>query len=436
LYSLKRRLHRNLLLTLALSMIVLLYVLNQGIQQLTQDYVSSRIQHDADNIISALELTQEKRWILPHEKMTTIYNRVHSGHYYMIIVSNQKIRSRSLFDHTPVIPEITLDENHLYTQEGLNQELWLISLQQIKKKEQTITIWIAEDISPLEKTQQKFLLFATGAVVITIIFLLLMQYQILQRGFNQLEKLHASIKRMRLSKEEVDRQQLPSEILPLVEEIERLLHQLSQRVQRSRNALGNLAHELKRPLQRYQSLVELLKPEQQQQGSLILKDIHSVVERELKRARIVGISTPGRQTVLDEELPPLLRVMKSLYPEKTIDTKQPENLILPHDRDDILELLGNLLDNACKYSKKSIFINFNDLRESWEITIEDDGEGVSEKALEVITGRGVRLDESIQGHGLGLSICKDIVESYSGRMSFQAAELGGLKVTVILPKQK
>jgi len=159
------------------------------------------------------------------------------------------------------------------------------------------------------------------------------------------------------------------------------------------------------------------------------------VERELKRARIVGISTPGRQTIVTNELPALIKVMKSLYPEKIIKTKQPENLVLPHDRDDILELLGNLLDNACKHSKNNVFINFNEEDENWIITIEDDGPGVSENALEIIAGRGVRLDESIQGHGLGLSICKDIVESYSGKIIFQISEIGGLKVTVILPKQ-
>ncbi|RLA19878.1 MAG: sensor histidine kinase, partial [Gammaproteobacteria bacterium] len=229
-------------------MVLLLYVLNQGIQKLTENYVSSRLQHDADSLISALKLNDEGTWVLPHDKMSTVYNRVQSGHYYVIIANNQKIRSRSLFDNNPVVPKIKLNEYHLYTEEGVNKEYWLISVQKIKKKGDAITIWIAEDIAPLEQTQHKFLLFAAGAIVITIILLLLMQYQILQRGFSQLEQLRKSVKQLRLGKEEMQQQELPSEISPLVEEIGRLLGQLSQRVQRSRNALGNLAHELKRPL--------------------------------------------------------------------------------------------------------------------------------------------------------------------------------------------
>ena len=433
-YSLKRKLHRNLLITLTLSMVALLYLLNHGVQQLTKDYVSSRLQHDADSVISALTQTKEGSWVVPHERMSTVYSRVNSGHYYVVLVNKQKIRSRSLFDFNPVIPNISLNENLLYTKEGIGRELWLTSLQKVKMKGSTITIWIAEDIAPLEETQQQFMLFAAGAISITIIFLLLIQYQILQRGFSQLEQLRASIKQMRLGAEEKALQPLPTEVLPLVEEIKRLMGQLSQRVQRSRNALGNVAHELKRPLQRYQSLLETFTPETRQEGDAILKAINSVIERELKRARIVGTSTPGRQTDIQEELTPLIKVMQRIYPNKLIKAKQPKGLILPHDRDDMLELLGNLLDNGCKHAKAKLFICFETDHNGWTITIEDDGEGITESALEIITGRGVRLDESIQGHGLGLSICKDIVESYSGSLTFKQSDHGGLKVTVFLPK--
>jgi len=414
-------------------MITLLVVLNQGVKQLTQDYVSSRLQHDADSIISALTQTQDGSWKLPHDRMSTVYSRVHSGHYYVVTVDNQKIRSRSLFDRDPTIPNILLNKNRLYIEQGIGEERWLISLQTIKKKGHTITLWVAEDITPLEQTQQQFMLLAVGAIGVTIIFLLLMQYQILQRGFNQLEQLRASIKQMRLGTDDMTQQPLPTEVLPLVEEIRRLMGQLSQRVQRSRNALGNVAHELKRPLQRYQSLIETLDPESRQQGDSILNAINSVVDRELKRARIAGISTPGRQTVIKEELEPLIKVIQSIYPDKLIEAKQPQGLVMPQDRDDMLELLGNLLDNACKYAKANALIHFEEANDGWRITIEDDGQGVSESALKVIAGRGIRLDESIQGHGLGLSICKDIVESYSGNLNFQQSSLGGLKVTISLP---
>ena len=432
-YSLQRQLHRNLLITVTLVLLALGAVIYQGIRNLTQDYVISRLQHDADSIMAALTLDQNGQWYLPSTRMSTVYNRVRSGHYYVVSVGGQRMASRSLFDTDIEIPQVAQGDNPCFAIRAPNQERWMVCLQNIVKRDDVITLWVAEDISPLEQAQFQFMLFALGVLALTIIVLLSIQYRILQRGFSQLDRVKESIGQMHLEGTGLSNDQLPVEILPLVTEIERLLSQLSKRVQRSRNALGNLAHELKRPLQRYRSQLETLSPEQRSEGNSILQDIQSVVDRELKRARIVGVSTPGRHTVIDDDLPHLVQVIQTVYPGKTVEMKYARNLVIPHDRDDILELLGNLLDNACKFARQCVSISIEPCCEGWKISIEDDGAGVTESGLNIIIDRGVRLDEGIQGHGLGLSICRDIVESYSGRMQFEAAELGGLSVTVFLP---
>jgi signal transduction histidine kinase len=414
-------------------MLTLGVVIYQGIKDLTRDYVISRLQHDADSVIAALMLDQDGLWHLPSDRLSTVYTRVRSGHYYLVSIAEQTIVSRSLFDIDIEVPQIAQGDRHCFAMSAPKQEQWMVCLQKIMKSDNAITIWVAEDISPLEKAQVQFLLFALGALALTIIALLFFQYRILQRGFSQLERVRESIGQMHLDGTGLSNNELPIEILPLVTEIERLLSQLSTRVQRSRNALGNLAHELKRPLQRYKSQLETLNPEQRNEGDSILQDIQSVVDRELKRARIVGVSTPGRHTVIDDDLPHLVQVIEAVYPGKSIEMKYSKNLIIPHDRDDILELLGNLLDNACKFARQRISISIESCDQGWRVCIEDDGEGVTERDLNIITDRGVRLDESTQGHGLGLSICRDIVESYSGHMQFTVAELGGLSVTVFLP---
>src|SRR5690606_39952995 len=104
--------------------------------------------------------------------------------------------------------------------------------------------------------------------------------------------------------------QYPQEVQPLAEEIDRLLQQLQQRVGRSRNALGNLAHEMKRPLQQLLLLAEQLSPQQQQQQRDVLERLQTLIQRELKRARIVGVASPGRHTKLADELPALLDVLR------------------------------------------------------------------------------------------------------------------------------
>jgi len=433
LYSLKKKLRRNLLITVTVVMVVLISMIHQGIKNLTKEYVASRLQHDVDSLVAAMHQESDGHWVLPQERMSTVYNRVQSGHYYLVLVGTQSIRSRSLFDTEIDLSVITPRPDHCYLMEVTGPEQWMACLQKVVKKGMEISIWVAEDISPLEDTQQEFMLFAVGSVISAIVILLLMQYHILQHGFSHLEQVREAIKRLHRGMDDITLHQLPTEILPLVKEIDRLLVQLSNRVQRSRNALGNLAHELKRPLQRYRTQLETLPPEQRVEAGSILQDINSMVDRELKRARIVGVATPGRHTVIDADLPELIKVMRSIYPEKIIEARYTKNLMLPHDRDDILELLGNLLDNAGKYAKKNISIEIEKMEEGWRITIEDDGEGVTRESLNIISDRGVRLDESAQGHGLGLSICKDIVESYSGELKFTPSMLGGLGVIVYFP---
>ena len=105
------------------------------------------------------------------------------------------------------------------------------------------------------------------------------------------------------------------------------------------------------------------------------------------------------------------------------------------DREDMLELLGNLLDNACKWATSSVNCTVSG-RGEIQLRVEDDGAGLSDQELERMTRRGTRLDESVEGHGLGLAIAKDIVNLYGGEMRFsRSSRLGGLEVRVHLPRE-
>ncbi|MGL5359443.1 MAG: sensor histidine kinase [Shewanella sp.] len=434
-YSLKGYLTRNLLITLSIAMVLLLAFLYHGIQVLTQDFVASRLQHDADSLIAALKQDPDGTWTLSAERLPNVYHRVNSGHYFAIQIGPQTLRSRSLFDHNIKLPTLSAGEQEQATL-FVGQEHWLMFSQAVIKDEQLVTLWVTEDISALEQTQIAFLAFACAAVLLTILLLLTAQYQLLKRGFRSLEQMPEAIRQMRIQGQEITPEQVPSEILPLIDEIDRLVNQLGQRVQRSRNALGNLAHELKRPLQHLQSYLDDLPQERQREGRKVLANLHHIIERELKRTKIVGLSTPGRYTVLDDDLAPLIQVMQRIYPGRTLESHYNSHLILPFDRDDLLELLGNLLDNACKHARKHIELRIHQQhtpRQGFIISICDDGEGVSDAALSLIIARGIRLDESIQGHGLGLSICTDIVDSYQGELSFSRAKQGGLAASVFLP---
>jgi signal transduction histidine kinase len=130
----------------------------------------------------------------------------------------------------------------------------------------------------------------------------------------------------------------------------------------------------------------------------------------------------------------MIAVMEKIYPQIEVELAC-ENLAEPLelDRDDMLELTGNLLDNACKFasSKAVLAIRVTDRRLT--LIFEDDGKGLDTRQVEEIKQRGVRLDETVAGHGLGLGICNDIIDTYQGSLSFSASALGGLKVTVQIP---
>ena len=109
-YSLKGYLTRNLLITLTFAMVLLLYFLYQGIQVLTQDFVASRLQHDADSLISALNHNPDGTWALTTDRLPNVYHRVNSGHYFAIQIGEQTLRSRSLFDHNVNMPKLIAGE--------------------------------------------------------------------------------------------------------------------------------------------------------------------------------------------------------------------------------------------------------------------------------------------------------------------------------------
>lgn len=434
--SLQRQLQRNMLLTLALVLAALLILVNTGVKQLTQNYVVSRLQHDAESIIAALTHSPDGQWHVDSSRLPAVYGRVKSGHYFRVLSHDEDIRSRSLWDHVPEVVPLTSGQYRTTYLPGLESEQWLSWSQGIRKQNIEFTVWVAEDISELASTRHRYNLWVGTILLLTILVLVLAQHWILKRGFHQLDSVTDAIKALHAGDFSAIHRNLPLEVQPLVKEIERLLERLQQRVGRSRNALGNLAHEMKRPLQQLRLLAATLPADTRQDLQQALNTISHLVERELKRARIVGVSSPGRQTLLADELPTLLALLQKIYPQCTLRADYPPALVLPQDRDDMLELLGNLLDNACQYGQGVVLLKISEHENEWRIQVEDNGPGIPTNDLTSISTRGVRLDESQAGSGLGLAICSDIATSYQGQLRLEnLTDCHGLRVTVTLPKQ-
>ena len=303
-----------------------------------------------------------------------------------------------------------------------------------------MTIAVAEELSAVESGIGRFRVLY-GLVSLGVVALLIfIQRRLVAAGLSPHERVHGEIHS--LERGEIDhlREEVPSEVQPFIREINRLLDATRGRLQRSRNALGNMAHALKGPLTLLMQLGdrESVRADPAVRSELMTQTemLRRLLERELKRARLAGSAQQGKPLALKEEVGHLVDALDKIYRDKSlrIEWSVPDGPVIPGEREDMLELLGNLLDNACKWGRTTVALRVEPRRDGLLISVEDDGPGSPPEARDRLSKRGVRGDESAAGHGLGLAIVSDILVQYGGKMEFGVSErLGGFQVRVILP---
>ncbi|MCC6543573.1 MAG: GHKL domain-containing protein [Nitrospirae bacterium] len=439
--SLQTRLSTGLIISLLILFSLQWILVSKAIRYLTEDYVASRLQHDTESLLSALIINGDNvKPTIDIGRLDSIYERPFSGHYYQIKVGLHVLRSRSLWDQELSVSSVQAGETLRSHSSGPGGQPLLLLTNGYRKENQPVIIALAEDLSSIESDIRRF---QTGYGVVSIailIIMILIQRLIVGAGLAPLERVRRDI--TSLEKGEITRlrEDVPREMRPLIIEINRLLEIMGQRLQRSRNALGNLAHALKTPLTLLMQLSNRndMKRCEEVRQQLVEQTgkLSGLMERELKRARLAGTPGPGQQVVLKEEINYILDALKKIYKYKALEFECiiPAQGVISGDREDMLELMGNLLDNACKWARSKVSLRVQ-CDKGVLIEIEDDGPGCPSEEMERLSNRGVRLDENAAGHGLGLSIVKDIIDQYSGEISFGRSEgLGGFRVFVKLPE--
>jgi signal transduction histidine kinase len=160
------------------------------------------------------------------------------------------------------------------------------------------------------------------------------------------------------------------------------------------------------------------------------------VDHYLARARAAGAANVlGTRTPVAPIVQDLSRTLERIYIERrvTIEVACDENAVFSGERQDLEEMIGNLLDNACKWARSCVCVFVDTAGGRLTVRIEDDGPGLPPESAEQVLERGARLDEEVEGSGLGLSIVRDIAALYSGTMSFETSPSGGLAVLLSLP---
>ncbi len=392
-------------------------------------FAISRLHHDAEAILSSMDVAEQR--IV--RSLPPIYRQPLSGHYFMVYFDNgEPLASRSLWDQKLVIPDKHPETTRYWLAPGPQNQQLLIWQSTYEKEGQRFSIAIAEDVAPLLLAIKRFLWIGVAASLATVLLMLLVQRLAIRRAFARLDSIRKDLRDIRKGVRTHIGTNAPEEVQPMVTEFNQLLQAWKQHQERSRNALGNLAHALKTPL-------SMIYRHGEKNGETRLTDqarqMQQLIERELKRARISGRAVVGKHFCPEDDLGDLVDTIQALHHRKPLQIEVDINApnCLPFDQNDMLELAGNLLDNAAKWASHKLRLRLTS-NSKLTFLLEDDGPGIKPHLREALLARGKRLDENQPGHGLGLAIVNDIAQLYGGNMHLdQSPDLKGLRVIVTLP---
>lgn len=434
--SLKSRLTWGLMLSLIVLLLLQWAIVSYTINKFAEGQLIQRLQHEAETLLAGTHFDSHGIMTLDARNLSAIYQRPFSGHYYVIISGQQRQISRSLWDTNLTAQVLKPGEMTTLYQQGPEQQPLLVVAHGYQKQQRPITIAIGENLTALHDNMTRFQIIYALVSLAGLTALLLIQRLIVASALRPLRSMQESI--VQLGRGEISRIESngPAEVTPLIDELNRLLVAIQDKSRRSRESLGNLAHALKTKLTLLNQAAE--RPELSAQPEIRLNiyaatdAISQTIERELKRARLIGDTHPMRKVDLKTEIAQLAHTLRQMYAEKAVNItwEISENAQFQGDQEDLLEMLGNLLDNACKWCRRNVSLTVSG-RDSTLFIIEDDGPGCAESELHSLTRRGFRADESKPGSGLGLAIVYDIVSSYGANLTFgRSAALGGLRIEI------
>jgi signal transduction histidine kinase len=437
--SLRRRLGRVVLVLLG-GFVVQWFIADRMIVHVGESEMQTRLQHDADSLAAALSFGPQGELQVDTRQAGVVYGRPYSGHYFVLRSGGQRIHSASFGQSPPFEPPRVDTESVSRAGGPRGQPLLLLARPVDIGGGRHLTLAVAEDLTDLRRQLLEFRLLFFGASLAVLVGALALQTREIRHALRPLDSIRDAILQLHSGGRAVDISGAPTEIKPLVDEINRLMAFVEERLQQSRTSIGNLSHALKTPLAGLFRLLDdprlAAHPDLQQPLRQQAEAIHTRIDRELKRARLAGDQRTGTRFEPQAELPALVELLRRIHAHKAlaIEWHAPEG-VLPFDREDLLELIGTLADNACKWAARRVVIDIRHAERELVIVVTDDGPGCPDDMLAMLGARGRRADESMPGHGLGLGIARDIVEAAGGRLAFgRSAALGGLEVIAHLPR--
>lgn len=413
----------------------------------------ARLKSALDDMIAAAELTQEGLISMQGRFADARFERVYSGWYWQITplgpkgpLTNASQISRSLYDHYVKIAD-SHTEQRVTWGHGIgpeDQRLRFVA-QRVEFPASSapnggtraFSFIVAADVTELENEVATFngtLFWSLGILGLGLICAIFVQVRV---GLQPLNRVSEALARIRDGKARRLDGRFPAEIAPLATELNSLIEHSAEVVGRARTHVSNLAHFLKTPLS------VLASEAHAHPGPLadaVLRQVATMrrqVDHYLVRARAAGaVDVLGNRTAVRPVIDDLARVLTRIHAERgiRIEVDVPRQLAFRGERQDLEEMAGNLIDNACKWARGRVIVSARcNAGTMFELDVGDDGEGLDAEERARVGARGERLDENVPGTGLGLSIVRDIAKLYGGALTLGDSPLGGLEARLALP---
>ena len=382
------------------------------------------------------------------------YQRALSGRYWLIgFLQDDGViepisSSRSLYDTSLTLPKV--DVLRLQNQQGEeirsnvagpdeNEQLRLVARQVVlPNMKAPVVVLAAADSGPARQSVLSFALIAVGLMLLISLGLITAVVMQVRSGLKPLFDLRDKVADVREGRAAQVDGNYPSEIQPLATELNSLITHNKDVVERARTHVGNLAHALKTPLAVLQNEVQSSNSKLSDVVGRQTETMKNQVDHHLRRARAaargqaIGVSSP-----VNETLEGLARTLDRIYRAKRIDFDidlEPD-LVFRGEKRDLEEMAGNLMDNACKWTKSAISVKAHIEGDQFVIEVSDDGPGMAADQYKEAIKRGARLDEATPGSGFGLAIVDDLSRAYKGSLTLGKSDMGGLKSILELPRR-
>jgi signal transduction histidine kinase len=409
-----------------------------------EDHVVKEFEATLDDqlheILELIVVTADGHVALQRHPVDPRFNRLGSGWYWQATAKSQMAeRSRSLgADTLETVGLLRRPETISFsTRDASGQPLRGIRRQVVVPgSSETLTITVTGPAAIVDQSVRDF----TGTTVIflailgiSLVFGLMLQ---VNYGLRPLAEIRTTLAAIRAGHSQRLTGDFPREVSPLVDELNALLERDAALVDRARTQAGNLAHALKTPLT---VLNNLAQPMTDETGQVLRRQVDLMtdsVEWHVSQARAAGAHKAlDVRVAVGPVVGDLCRMFDRVHAERKIEITVTgvDDLDFKGDRRDLEEMLGNLMDNACKWAQRKVEVRAEASRDRLLLAVHDDGDGIAEEHHSEVLNRGRHLDKMVPGSGLGLSIVREVAELHGGTLVLARSALGGLAATLDLP---